>query len=118
MRVLWTVSGYLYGRHSSINEDRAKELLFKPLDITDTEIIFNGRRCRISGLRQEWADAEAYLPDRWKITPKELGIDDRKIRVVRTDCDLPGFGEYILLRDRRLVVQIDGVFFFFDPAVN
>lgn len=41
MRVLWTVSGYVIGPNATWGEQEAGAMLFKPIDITDTDIIFD-----------------------------------------------------------------------------
>jgi hypothetical protein len=61
---------------------------------------------------------DKYLTERYQATPQLLGIADKTIQVITTDCQLPGFSEYIRLPDRRLIVWIKGVFFFFEPKVN
>jgi hypothetical protein len=118
MRVLWTVSGYVFGKASTMADQEAKALLFKPLDINETGIIFNNGECKGVTFRRETVDAAQYLADVWQITPQTLGIDAQKMQVIRTNCDIPGFQEYMRLSDRRLIVPIKGVFFFFEPAVT
>ena len=118
MRVLWTVSGYVIGKSSVWDEKDAKALLFKPLDKSETGITFNGRSCNGVIFQQETVNAAEYLDKKWQITPQALGIDDKELQVFKTDCDIPGFQQYIRLRDGRLIVPINGVFFFFEPAVT
>jgi hypothetical protein len=117
MRVLWTVSGYVLGKAATMDEQEAKSLLFKPLDIKETEIIFNGRVCNGVTFQREMVDTAEYLAAVWQFTPQTLGIDEQKMQVIKTNCDIPGFQEYMRLSDRRLIVPIKGVFFFFEPAV-
>jgi hypothetical protein len=118
MRVLWTVSDYKVGEGATWGEEEAKALLFKPLDITDTEIIFDNQACKKVTFQQEQTKAAEYLSSAWKITPQTLGIEDQDLQVFKTDCTLPGFQEYIRLSDGRLIVSINGVFFFLKPAVT
>ena len=118
MRVLWTVSGYVFGKNSAWGEQEAKALLFKPLDINETGIIFNGRVCKGVTFQKEMVNTAEYLDNVWQVTPQTLGIDEQKMQVIKTNCDIPGFQEYMRLSDRRLIVQIKGVFFFFEPAVT
>ena len=118
MRVLWTVSGYVIGKGSDWGEQDAKALLFKPLDINDTEITFDGQVCKNINFRKETVYAAEYLSSAWQSTPQTLGIKDQELQVFKTDCALPGFQEYMRLGDGRLVVPINGVFFFFEPAVT
>jgi hypothetical protein len=117
MRVLWTVSGYVVGKLSAWGEQEARALLFKPLDIKDNEIIFNNRVCKGVTFRRETVNTADYLATVWQVTPQTLGIDDEKMQVIKTNCDIPGFQEYMRLSDSRLLVPINGVFFVFEPAV-
>ena len=118
MRVLWTVSGYVIGENATWGETEAQAMLFKPLDITDTEIIFDSQVCSGVNFQQETVNATEYLSDVWKITQQDLGIDFQEVQVFKTNCSLPGFQEYIRLGDRRLIVPINGVFFLLEPAVT
>ena len=118
MRALWKVSSYIIGKNSSMDEASAQALLFKPLDITDTEIIFDGQSCQGVTFQQKTVNAVDYLADTWQTTLTELGIDVTELQVFKTNCSLPGFKEYMRLGDRRLIVPIEGVFFFFTPAVT
>ena len=115
MRVLWTVSGYIIGKAATWGEGEAKALLFKGLDINETQIIFDGQACSGVSFQSEKVNAADYLAGTWQTTIEELGIKDEQVQVVRTNCDLPGFNEYLRLSDRRLIVPINGVFFFFEP---
>ncbi|MFH1906404.1 MAG: hypothetical protein ABIL11_03320 [Chloroflexota bacterium] len=118
MRVLWTVSGYVIGKGSAWGEQDAKALLFKPLDMNDTEITFDGQTCNNVNFQQETVNAAEYLSSAWQATPQTLGIEDQELQVFKTNCALPGFQEYMRLDDGRLIVPINGVFFFFEPAVT
>ena len=118
MRVLWRISEYKVGESAVWGEEEARRLLFKPLDIEGTKITFDGRMCRDVIFEKGMVNAKEYLARVYRTTSRALGIDEEVVEVVKTNCDLPGFAEYIRLRDRRLVIHINGVFFFFEPAVN
>ncbi len=118
MRVLWTINGYVMGPVSAVDEATAKTYLFKPLDIEADKIVFNGQTCQNVTFTSETVTTDSYLADTWKTTQKALNIDFSNIQVFKTNCDLPGFKEYMRLGDRRLIVPIDGVFYFFEPRVN
>lgn len=118
MRVLWTVTGYVIGDGAAWGKDEADGMLFKPLDVTDTEIIFDGQACQGLDFQRENAAAAAFLSNAWKTSPEELGIEAQEVQVIRTNCSLPGFQEYVRLPDRRLIVPMNGVFFIFEPAVS
>lgn len=118
MRVLWTVSQYKIINSALIKEDEARRMLFKPLDIGETYITFDGKTCQDVVFRRDTVKTKEYLHRTYNIAPQILNIVDDTVDVIKTNCNLPGFNEYIRLNDRRLVIHIKGVFFFFEPAVT
>jgi hypothetical protein len=118
LRVLWTVSGYKRTNAATWSEDEAKGMLFKPLDMDSSSITFNGKKCENVSFDRKEFKASEYLERVYQVTPQWLGIADEVLRVVRTDCDIPGFAEYMRLKDRRLVIFLNGTFFFFEPDVT
>jgi len=118
MRVLWTVSKYQIGHNALWGEREARAMLFKPLDITATTITFDGKTCQDVTFKKEVLKTTEYLASAFHTTPQELAIADDLVEVVKTNCDLPGFNQYIRLKDRRLVIYLNGVFFYFDPNLD
>ena len=117
MRVLWTISGYVLGKGFAGDEQSVKAMLSKPLDINDTQIIFDNQVCHDVVFKEETVNAGEYLAKVWQTTPQELGIEDQEMRVFKTNCSFPGyFQEYMRLGDGRLIVPIHSVFYFFEPA--
>lgn len=118
MRALWTVSEYRLGANAIWGKEEASRMLFKPLDIDVNYIAFDGKTCRNVTFKKETVKTIEYLINYFHATPQMLDIKEEVIEVITTGCSLPGFGEYLRLKDRRLVIQINGVFFYFEPAVN
>ena len=118
MRVLWTVAAYHVVQNSIWGEAEAREMLFKPLDINSSAIIFDGQSCHDVIFSTKVVDAAQYLAERFQTTPHTLSLEGETMKVITTNCSLPGFDEYMRLPDRRLVVFIQGVLFVFKPAVN
>ena len=118
MRALWTVSEYKLGANAIWGKEEARKLLFKPLDVDTNSITFDGRSCRDVIFNKETVKTKEYLDNSFQISPLSLGIKDEVVEVIKTNCTLPGFAEYMRLMDRRLVIHVNGVFFFFEPAVN
>ena len=118
MRVLWTISEYKVSEGAVWGEEEARKLLFKPLDINATKITFDGRTCQDVIFEKGTVNATEYLADRYRTTPQALDIKEELIEVVKTNCRLTGFAEYIRLKDRRLIIHLNGVFFYFRPSVN
>jgi hypothetical protein len=118
MRVLWTVSGYKMGSNPLWGEKEARSMLFKPLDITASAITFDGKTCRDVTFEKETLNRKEYLASLFHAKPQRVGIAEEVVEVVTTNCDLPGFDRYLRLRDRRLVIYLNGVFFYLEPNVN
>jgi hypothetical protein len=118
LRVLWTVSEYRLGTNAVWGDEEARKLLFQPLDITAASITFNGKTCHDVTFKKEQVKAKEYLANAYNTTPQTLGITDETVDVIKTNCTLPGFAEYMRLKYGRLVIQINGVFFYLAPAVN
>lgn len=118
MRVLWTVSEFRVGGSAFWGKEEASKLLFKPLDIDANSITFDGNKCSNVIFKKETVNAGQYLDNFFHTTPQTLGIANDTIDVIKTDCSLPGFAEYFRLRDRRLVIHINGVFFYLEPVVS
>lgn len=118
MRVLWTVSEYKIGANALWGNEEARNMLFKPLDITATTITFDGNKCSNVIFKKETVKTKEYLDNFFHSAPQLLDIADETVEVVKTDCNLPGFAEYLRLRGGRLIIHINGVFLYFDPAVN
>jgi hypothetical protein len=118
IRVLWRVADYKVGKSAVRGKEEAQKLLFKPLDIGSTYITFDGKTCRDIVFNKTNVKAGKYLDQAYCTSPQALGIGEDALEVVKTNCDLPGFAEYMRLKDSRLVIHIDGVFFYFEPAVN
>ena len=118
MRVLWTVSAYHVGKNAEWGETEARGLLFKPLDVTSSTIVFDGQTCNDVTFTSEIVDAPNYLMEQHNIIPQALSFEEETMEVIKTDCLLPGFGEYMRLTDRRLIIAMHGVLFVFEPTVN
>ncbi len=118
MRVLWTISEYKVSEGAVWGEEEARKLLFKPLDIDATKITFDGHTCHYVIFEKRTVNAKEHLAHMYRTTPQALDIKEELIEVIKTTCHLPGFAEYILLKDRRLIIHLNGVFFYFRPSVN
>jgi hypothetical protein len=74
--------------------------------------------CLSSDSVKETVRAKEYLGAFFQTTPQTLNIKVDIVHVMKTGCRLPGFGQYLRLKDRQLPIQIKGVFFYLEPAVN
>lgn len=118
-RVLWTVSGYLIVDGAQADEETAQVRLFAPLDMTEDRIYFDGRVCEGVQFSEQRTSAADYLAETWGLAPGDLGLEAAdSFRVIRSNCPLFGFAEYLRLDDLRLVVPFEGALFFFAPSVN
>lgn len=118
MRVLWTVSQYIMGPDALWTEDQARAMLFKPLDMDERSITFDGRTCTEVTFLREPGSVDRHLSTAFGVTPDFLGIEPGDAVLVRTNCRIPGFDTFLRLADRRLIVKMGGIFFFLEPHVN
>ena len=118
MRVLWTVSKYKLAKGAVWGDEEARGLLFKPLDIDEASITFDGKICTHITFKKEVINTAEYFRNEYHTDPQTLGIEGETVELIKTNCNLPGFAEYIRLQDRGLIIHINGVFFYFSPAVN
>jgi hypothetical protein len=118
MRVLWTVSEYRIGKGAVWGEQEARNMLFKPLDMDETSITFDRKTCSNVAFKKEMIETDDYLRKKYDTDRHFLGIEDDTLELFRTNCSLPGFAEYMRLQDSRLIICVNGVFFYFLPAVN
>lgn len=119
LRVLWTITDYILDEGASAHlEETARTLLFRPLHINETQIIFDGQTCDDVTFDRVEVGAREFFESTWGVTGEHLGINDQEITVISTTCALEGFQEYVRLQDRRLIVRIQGIFFFFEPRVQ
>ena len=111
----WVAIRYVFGKVAAMDQAQAEAILSQPVDITATQILFQGKTCQNLITQMETVKSTDYLVTTWQITPELLGIQDTNLQVVKTNCDIPGFQEYVQLGTGQLIVWLDGVFFLFDP---
>lgn len=118
MRILWSVSGYHVGDDAGMTETAAKNFLFKPLDIDEARIVFDGQECSDVRFTRRTVNLHGFLKNEWLVTPQALGISESSAMVVNTNCDMPLFSEYLHLNNGNIIGRLNGVFFFFDKNVE
>jgi hypothetical protein len=118
IRVLWRVSGFVLGPEAVMDRAEAERMLAKPLSISGGRIAFDQQTCEGVKSERRKERLSDYLERVYRVTPKDLDVSDEWIEVIKTDCSLPGFQEYLRLGDRRLLIRVKGVFFFLEPSVS
>jgi hypothetical protein len=118
IRVLWQVSGFVPGPQAAMGRAEAEAMRGRPLDIGKDRIVFGRQACRGVSFKSTKERLRDYLERVYKVTPRELGVADEVITVIKTNCSLPGFQEYVRLGDRKLVICVKGVFFFLEPEIS
>lgn len=111
----WVATRYVLGQVAGMDETEARAVLSQAVEILPTEIRFQGKTCSNLITRSETFNATDYLVGMWQTTPQQLGIQKNDLQVITTNCDIPGFQEYVLLDGGQLGIWLDGVFFVFDP---
>jgi hypothetical protein len=117
-RPLWSVSKYKVLPGFERYEQKASEMLFKPLELTESKIEFDGQNCFIKGLDTKVSMLDAYLEQSFGISSDYFDLVDQEVRVIRTSCQIPGFDEFIRLPGRRLMVITQGFCLFLEPVVT
>lgn len=118
MRVLWNVSGYKHRPNDNRQKEEADAMIFKTLDMDDNSITFAGKNCKDVVFKRELQQLGSYLMHKYALTPQSIDLVNEEVQVIKTNCLLPGFSEYLRLPDGRLVIVIDGIFFFLEPVRN
>jgi hypothetical protein len=118
MRVLWVVLDYKRLPDAAWSEEQARSMLFKPLDMGESSITFDGRTCDGLTFESEEIDLAEYVSKLHPEAPALLKVEGQRAILVRTQCDIPGFAEFVRLEDRQLLIHNGGVFFFLKPNVT
>ncbi|MCI5145119.1 MAG: hypothetical protein D3923_06210 [Candidatus Electrothrix sp. AR3] len=118
LKALWSITSFYFGNNPEWSEEEAKKMLFKPLFIDSSSIIFDKRSCQDIVSQTSSVDAAKYFSTKYKTMPDVISYEHDTLKVVKTNCHLEGFSEYMRLRDRRVVIHLHGIYFIFDPIVN
>lgn len=111
----WVITRYVIGPVSALDTAQAGAMVSQQVEILPTEIRFQGKTCPNLVTRAETVNAPDYLSSSWKVSPELLGLRQTELQVIHTNCDIPGFQDYMLLDGGKLLIGLDGVFFEFDP---
>ena len=103
LKILWTVSSYHFGKNADWGVAEAQNMLFKPLHVDRSSITFDGKSCQNITFQEETVDTEEYFLNTYQINPDVFAYNDDTVKVIKTNCTLDGFSEYVRLRDRRLL---------------
>jgi len=118
IRHLWTLETFIAGPYAAMSNEQAKLNIGKPLDMDETRISFANETCSsLTFYRKEDTLSNYYL-NAAEYIHSITGNPQEVITVIQTHCGIEGFDEFIRLSDRRLIVQIKGVFFVFTPNLN
>ncbi|WP_045212885.1 hypothetical protein [Desulfonatronovibrio magnus] len=118
MRSLWSVTAYAPGKAPDMDETEARDMLFMPLDMDEKKIIFAGQKCEGVDFDRQTGSLEEYLGEKHGFGPGYIGLEEQKATIVRTNCGMEGFSEFLRLDDRRIVLEIRGMFFILEPVVD
>ena len=118
LRILWTVSQYIENPESQMSFDQIRSYLGKPLDMGESHISFAGKSCEGITIARTPAETQTFLAENFQITAENVAYYNDHLTVFTTDCHLQGFKVFARLRDRRIIVMIQGVVFLLAPNVN
>jgi hypothetical protein len=108
---IWKSSGNIPGPVSAMSAADIDAIMQKTTDIRQDKIDFAGQTCPVTHYTITSQDSASYFQDSYKTSLQQIGIDYPTIEVIKTDCTLPGFGEFVRTPENTLLVDIDGVFF-------
>lgn len=118
LRVLWVVSELIPGSNPQLDEEAFRGYLGQPLDMDSSSITFAGSTCADINFKKTRGDSQTLLRKKFNVSPDLINYQDRQIILIETNCTLDGFNQFFQLKDRRLVVLIQGILFIFEPNVN
>ncbi len=119
----WIIYKYVGGNISALSEDDAKSYLDMEFDFQLDYALINGQK--FSNPKYEYRDEQAlnYLFYNYKINKELIGIKEDILKVLDVSVSNQVLHELFIVKDK-LVVNIDGVFFFltkkavYDEKIN
>ena len=117
MGIPWKLTDYLILPNARWNKSDANKLLFKEAFINKNSISFNGKTCKGVNFKRSSVSLNQYLSTKYHISAEALNLTEQQASMISTNCNLSGFNNYLRLNDRRVLIFINGVAFFFVAAV-
>ncbi|MEE4240888.1 MAG: hypothetical protein V2I36_05450 [Desulfopila sp.] len=117
-RPLWRVDGFIPKSNSTIGKNEILSYQGRSLDMVENAITFDGRSCSPIIIKRYQADTARYLSQQLHIHPKDAEYHSPTLEVIKTNCHIEGFDEFVRLNDRRLLVPVGEVVLVFLPIVN
>lgn len=111
---LWRIERLAFSPAAAMGEDEGRSWLGKTLRITQTNMTFEGRSCRVAP-EIEKVETGVFLAS-MLTSPADVGIEAVSMDLVRTGCDIPGLETLLGLPDGRFVLLHQGVFMFMRKA--
>ncbi|MCK5897014.1 MAG: hypothetical protein KAG20_09420 [Cocleimonas sp.] len=118
MGITWTLTEYSILPKARWSKSDANKLVFKEASISNNSISFNGASCKNVSFQRSSVSLKQYLASTYNIAPNALKLTEHQATKITTNCNLAGFGDYLQLNDRRIVIFIKGVAFFLNPSIN
>jgi hypothetical protein len=117
VQALWRVEGYIQGPDATMPPAEILAYQGRQLDMDDTSITFAGKTCTGITFNRHRTDTPTYFSEKLHIHQDDISYPSPTIGVIRTNCALEGFAEFIRLDDRRLLVTVQGVIFILMPNI-
>jgi hypothetical protein len=96
----------VYGMSEVDITDTMKETI----DIRKDKITYKGQTCSVSGYTIKAQDTVQYFQTKYKVAANLFGLE-KTVEVIKTNCTIPGFGEFVRSSADNLIINLDGVFF-------
>lgn len=122
---VWVAEKYKFSNISAMDDTTARQWIEKKAIIkeqlyfeyykiqTYNDIFKDKNYCNFRvGQKREMVSPDKYFSDNYKMTPAKLGITQKEILVIHTNCNGTPFDEIVILKDNEIMICWDGVFFF------
>lgn len=117
----WIVTRCVLTDSSATSESNTEEFWNKEAIFSGQEVYFNNESCKNPNFKIKILDTKSYFWDNFKIRPADLGISEKKVKVITISSDDTFFDEYVQTNDNQIIKNNNGTLLFFtrqEPGVN
>lgn len=109
----WVVTRCVLTDSSAASESNTKEFWNKEAIFSGEEVYFNNESCKNPNFKIKIVDTKSYFWDSFKVRPADLGISEKKVKVVTISSGNTFFDEYIQTNDNQIIKNSNGMLLFF-----
>ncbi|MBX4264978.1 hypothetical protein [Clostridium estertheticum] len=112
----WIVEKYVSIGGTTINDEKAKQLLGKIAYFRGDTVEFNGNISKDVKYKVKSVNTKSYFWNSIKISAKSLGIKNTDVQIITINSNETFFDEYIKLNDLTLIKNYEGTLLYFHKA--